>query len=200
MGTDLPRSRCTLIGANDIQLLMRQQAWAHDGTDWQLLIDEFVDVRPLAPCANSDRLDSMVCNHRDVPAAAIELTFTPGRVTTIGAGCGTPASTLMVRSRPRVGATTGLELVANPARAVLFGLDLASGNTPLGGGCTVWLSPGFLGLFQISNASGFAEQPLLLPANPALRGLDLFAQAAVLEPLSANGLVLTQGLRLTLGD
>lgn len=89
---------------------------------------------------------------------------------------------------------------ANPSRAVPFALDLTSASTPIGGGCTVWLGGGFVGLFQISDTFGFASQPLPLPANPALRGLDLFAQAAVLEPASINGLVLTQGLRLTLGD
>jgi hypothetical protein len=107
---------------------------------------------------------------------------------------------LLVRARPRIGTTTGLELVANPNRAVLFGLAPTGGNTPLGGTCTLWLGPGWLGLFQPTDAAGFADQPLAVPADPALRGIDVFAQACVLEPFSATGLVLTQGLRLTLGD
>jgi hypothetical protein len=105
-----------------------------------------------------------------------------------------------LRFRPRVGTATGLEAVVGPNRALLFALDLSNGSVSLGGSCTIWLSSGPLSLFQASNSAGFASQWLPLPSNRALRGLDLFAQAAVLEPQSANGLVLTQALRLTLGD
>jgi hypothetical protein len=199
MSMDLGTGRCTLTGVSGTATNLRQQVWVHDATNWLQVLDEPAPLQNRwFPCVTGRWLDTLVCVGRGAMAA--ELTFQPGRVALVGAGCGTPASTLLVRSRPRIGTTTGVELVANPGRAALFGLALTSGNVPLGAGCTLWLGPDLISLFHLTDGSGCANQLLPLAADPALRGLDVFAQAAVLEPQSANGLVFTQGLRLTLGD
>jgi hypothetical protein len=40
---------------------------------------------------------------------------------------------------------------------------------------------------------------LVLPANPAITGLSIHGQAAVLDPGAVQGIALTPGLRIVIG-
>lgn len=82
----------------------------------------------------------------------------------------------------------------------LLGLALATTNLSLGNQCTLYLQNPIGSLFTATDARGFLHQRLPLPNDGTLRGVTVYAQAAVLDPASAGGLALTQGLRITLGD
>lgn len=116
-------------------------------------------------------------------------------------GTGTDTS-LTAFGRPRFGnANLHLDLRADARlRPALLGFGLAAGSTPIGNGCEFLLQNPIATRVWFTDAFGFWHQNLPLPNVPALRGLDLYVQGAVLDPASAGGLAMTQGLRLTIGD
>jgi hypothetical protein len=69
----------------------------------------------------------------------------------------------------------------------------------VGNGCTLLVQVASSS-FALCNGNGMAVQPIPLPANPALHGLVVHAQAAALDPSAPGGLALSHGLRLTVGD
>ncbi len=132
---------------------------------------------------------------------AIDLTATRGYLArTLGAGCvgssGATPSAGTSHAAPRVGeATFTLTLTdarAQAAAGVLF--DLAPHPTVLGG-CTFWLPGAPVALALPTDAQGDALLWVPIPADPAVAGLELFAQWLVTDPggslggaLSASGL------------
>lgn len=116
-------------------------------------------------------------------------------------GSGTDTS-LTAFGRPGFGnANLHLDLRADARlRPALLGFGLAAGSTPIGNGCEFLLQNPIATRVWFTDAFGFWHQSLPLPNVPALRGLDLYVQGAVLDPASAGGLAMTQGLRLTVGD
>jgi hypothetical protein len=121
----------------------------------------------------------------------------------IGIGClGTAGVPVLGSSVPYVGSREfGLDLGrARPAAPALLGLSPTTRTLPLGSGCSLYLVDPSL-VFAVTSGTGFASQRMTVPANPALRGSILFAQAVVLDPQSVfAGLAFTSGLALTLGD
>lgn len=89
------------------------------------------------------------------------------------------------------------EAVSSPT---VLGLALATTNVSLGNQCTLYLQNPIGSLFTATDAHGFLHQPLGLPGSGSLRGVVVYAQAAVFDPASAGSLAMTQGLRVTLGD
>lgn len=84
--------------------------------------------------------------------------------------------------------------------AVLLGTRaLPAPGLPVFGG-TMWIDPGrYLGwLGGVTSAAGTALVPCALPASPALRGVRLCLQAAVLDAGAPQGLSMTSGLVLQL--
>ena len=76
-----------------------------------------------------------------------------------------------------------------------------SRNIALGGGCSLYVSlaPVYLSFPVATNASGVGTVPLAVPAVPALAGIPLYAQIAVIDPLGPfAGLEFTSGLRIIL--
>ena len=83
---------------------------------------------------------------------------------------------------------------------MFFAVADAQAAAPLGNGCTALVGGTTVAVLAMPGLFGVAETVVPIPANVALRGLTLFAQAAVLDPAAANGFRLTQGLRFTVGD
>jgi hypothetical protein len=107
---------------------------------------------------------------------------------------------------------SGLPFVGNDR----FVLDLISGRRlapcilmlatetqalQLGGGCTLYLKGPLVPLAIATNASGFASVKLSIPIDPVLRGLVVYSQGFVVDPMGGfAGLAFTAGLKLVLGD
>jgi hypothetical protein len=129
---------------------------------------------------------------------------TQAQSTPVGSGCaGSAGVPVLAGSPPSLGESgVALELIdAAPAAPAAIGLSFASASVPLGGGCTLLLGPSAGARFLLTNATGNARQPLPVPEAPALRGLTVFAQGAVLDAAGAfAGLAFTAGLQLVVGD
>jgi hypothetical protein len=119
----------------------------------------------------------------------------------LGGGCGAPPPLLAARARPRTGESQfGLEVTTRPNLPCLFAVGFAPGSMPVGNGCTLLLQQVAATGFMLANGNGMAVQPIPLPADQALRGLVLYAQAGVLDPAAPGALTLSPSLRLTVGD
>jgi hypothetical protein len=175
---------------------LETQVWRLLGGVWTMLAADRNNLLA-GEAALDPRRQRLVVNQGIVIA---EWTTTPAGVAEFGSACGTPAARLAARARPRVGAGAfGLETSAGGAPAALFGLADAQASVPLGNGCTLLLG-GAVALTFVPAPGGEAEVSIPIPGAVALRGLVLFAQAAVLDNAAAGGFRLTQGLRLEVGD
>lgn len=119
--------------------------------------------------------------------------------TAYGSGAST-VNTLVLNGvgSPKVG---GLLRVVVPNAApsgAFFAVSAASSSLPIFGG-VVLVDPTLLFVFQAAptGASG-AGIAKAIPADPLLAGLDLFVQAAGIEPSYAQGIALSNGLKATI--
>lgn len=122
----------------------------------------------------------------------------PGSITNLGGGCN--SVTFDVQGSPAVGGYILAELGA--VNALTFGAIIASlaqpipGGLPLLCGCTLHVNPdvvdigGGLGL-------GLSKQ-IIIPANAALVGADLYLQGAQLDLIPAAGLLCNLGIAFDL--
>jgi hypothetical protein len=101
----------------------------------------------------------------------------------LGAGCGTPATTLAVNAVPAAGnATFALEIDSGATTPVLLLYSMTGGLTNLAPGCDAYLdllTYGTVGLY-LTDAAGTASVPI--PVHPAQLPQDLVFQAASLIP------------------
>lgn len=183
------------------------QAW--NGTSWRVV------AAPPSPALPPQRL---VPDHRRGLVLSVlhprhsnsyenlsTNTATPATIEHIGGACanGTPPG-LIARGRPSTGnADFALDLAAAPAQAsFLLGLDVARAQLSLGSGCTVEIAQAPALLFGTVDAAGRARHTMPIPTNLAFRGVNLFAQAAVLDPASSplGSVTLTAALRVAIGD
>lgn len=103
---------------------------------------------------------------------------------------------------PRLGATVAFDLRdALPGSIALLALGLTGLQIPLGGGCSLLNDALFVSSVPIS-PSGTTSLSQALPSSPALVGVSLFAQYAVLDPNGAFAalLSLTNGLHALVGS
>ncbi|MCA8948384.1 MAG: hypothetical protein KDE27_02710 [Planctomycetes bacterium] len=131
-------------------------------------------------------------------------TFQNATTQTSGSGCpGTNGVPRLAANDPYFGnPELAIDLLGARAGApALIALALGAASTPLGGGCTLELAGPTATTLVFTNGDGFATQRLALPNDRALRGVSLFAQAGVLDPLGAlPGVAFTPRLELTVGD
>jgi hypothetical protein len=130
-------------------------------------------------------------------------TLTPASVQTIGTPCGgAGGAPRLTASTPASGQRMALDLLGAPPLApCLFAFAPASQSLALGGGCTLYLQNPVLPQFALGNAAGFASLRWSVPADPALRGAAVYAQAVALDPTSGPlGLAFTAAQQLTAGD
>ena len=90
---------------------------------------------------------------------------------------------------------------AQPHAPILLLLDLQAAPTQLPGGCVLQLAHPVVGARLLADPFGKVTAPLPFPNLLPLLGIDLLAQAAVIDPQGALGgqLALTGGLRLQIG-
>lgn len=133
-------------------------------------------------------------------------TVMPAAAAAFGSACGSTGSTTLPSlgafRRPVVG-DRGFYLDVRAdggLRPAAIGFGWTQASTPLANGCTLRIGQTFHTVLWFTDPAGVVHQPLPLPNDLALRGLPLFAQAAVLDPRAPGGFTLSQGLRLDLGD
>ncbi len=133
------------------------------------------------------------------------LTSTGAVARRLGFGCGLDgAPGLLADGRPRPGdaafALTGEARVPNAASLVALGF--LSNPQPLGAGCVLWVDQPLGVLLGAADAGGRVRQGIPLPAAAALRGVDIVAQLAVVDPARSvfGGLTFSPALTLQVGD
>jgi hypothetical protein len=177
----------------DAQSQPRRFGW--DGTVWT---DLGAHVGQLA--FDTRRGTLLACGAEGM----IAYSSTPAAVQYFGAPCGGVGTNTSLSSfgSPRVG-TEGLHLdlrAAATLRPAMIGYALQSGSLSLGGSCRVYLDDPFASTVWFTDQFGYWHRRVGLPSVPALRGLQVFAQGAVLDPASPGSLALSQGVALTIGD
>lgn len=116
-----------------------------------------------------------------------------GFVPTLSAtGCPVPGASLDLHVAAALGGGIGvLALGTDPAAVPLFGGTLLV--TPIVSSTILLAGAPF------AAGEGHVAAPLVLPANPAITGLSIHGQAAVLDPGAVQGIALTPGLRIVIG-
>jgi hypothetical protein len=148
-------------------------------------------------------------------AASIDVdTLTPTALHNVylGDGCASDAGfpSLYANGAATLG-NLGFELGSSgnePSQPHVLVLSGTPGSTPLGGGCTQWFGGALgAGAYQLaatlSDAGGVATYPAPIPAAPAFEGVDIYLQAAALNPAGgpfAGTFELTSGLQVRVGD
>ncbi len=112
--------------------------------------------------------------------------------------CGNPTG-LRLFGEPRLGTTPDVHCEGAPASLVftLFGLQLQ--YTTWAPGCLQGTAADALHI-GATDSLGHLDVPLAIPADPALRGLVIYSQAAVLDGGPVFGASITSLLNLTIGD
>ena len=121
-------------------------------------------------------------------------------VTVLGPGCGSPAGQpSLVPGYPHPGAPAfAIDLRASAGAApCLFLFGAAQAPLPLGAGCTSYVTTPWMAAFALTGANDMATMVTDIPL--AQQGFAFVTQAAVLDPLAPLGLVVTDGLRITVG-
>jgi hypothetical protein len=129
----------------------------------------------------------------------------PAAAVRYGTGCAIgPAPGLATTGRAVPGNTAFGVAVATfaPGAPTLVALGLQPGNQPLGSGCSLLVGAVVGVQFVAGSPSGQAALAIPLPADPGLRGVAFFAQAAVVDAQRSlyGGLLWSDGLQVTIGD
>jgi hypothetical protein len=125
----------------------------------------------------------------------------PPAVVLTGQACGSPR--MDVIEAPTVGESqVRLELAApqQPTALAAFVLGFADGSMPVVPGCSLAMSSIDAVVLTVTSTIGRAGLALPLPLLPGLAGLSLNTQALVLDAVAANGLAVTDGRRLVIGQ
>jgi hypothetical protein len=174
------------------------EAWSYDGVTW-------TPVPLLEPRVAAFR-------HSIVPDPAtgallvvdggsvLEFVHGPATAVRQGTDCGPLSPRLSAREYPSPGnARFGLDVAgAPPLGAVVIGGSTAATSVPIGN-CTLLVSPPLVVMVQQANSSGFATQPIPVPAQPVLLGVQWFFQAATLQPAAPSGFTFSAALRVVVG-
>lgn len=132
------------------------------------------------------------------------LTAHPAGAERFGSGCALGAVPgLITDGAPRPGtASFAIEATTLAANSpCVLGLGFTSQVLHLGAGCTSLVAPAML-QYLTADAGGRAHLALPIPNLQDLRGLELLAQAVVVDPPRSlfGGLTFTDGLRISIGD
>ncbi|MBM4063160.1 MAG: hypothetical protein FJ265_18995 [Planctomycetes bacterium] len=181
-----------------------------DGTTWTMLPPP-AGLAVAGPRASGDLRRSRVLRF-PMHDASIQFrsnlgvfTATAAAATRLGFGCAFgPAPGITTVGRPSPGAATFRLATATFAAGAptLVAIGLQSGNQALGSGCNLWLAGPWVTSVSVASAAAEVTTPLPIPASLALRGIELFAQAAVLDPPRAllAGITMSDALRVAIGD
>ncbi|HLQ37424.1 MAG TPA: hypothetical protein VK348_06470, partial [Planctomycetota bacterium] len=199
MAYDLARGRTLLFGGSDAGGRL-SDTWEYDGSTWSQL------NTTLSPMARDGRaMIYQVARGRMLAFDYDTWEFIPAATPTFtrhGLGCpgsaGTPSLDAPPNAVPALGTAFPLQLAALPPQPGFA--YLAFGNvigwngapipvslTPFGlTGCELWVAPAIGTLLPTQN--GAASLSLPIPANPALAGVTLGAQAFSFDSAAPSGL------------
>ncbi|MCA8976609.1 MAG: hypothetical protein KDC98_17950 [Planctomycetes bacterium] len=111
---------------------------------------------------------------------------------------------ITARGRPSPGNGTFALVTASfaPSAIVMLAVGFNQRNVALGGGCSLLVDAVAAVEWRLADGLGDAAVALPIPAASGLRGVELFAQAAAIDPARAlwSVLTLSDGLRLVIGD
>jgi len=126
------------------------------------------------------------------------LTSTPANVSQTVQSCGNLPD-LRLLGRPSLGSTPDVHVegAANSLAVIAYGLQSTQVNWAPG--CDQLVIPDAT-LFGVLDATGQLDVPLSVPFDPALRGVVILTQAAVLDGGPVFGVSLTGRLRVLVGD
>jgi len=195
---DPTRQRAVLMGGSGSSGGLHD-AWEWDGINWQQVATSVPEILPSpAPTAvmagDHWLLVSQGSTWFGHPAAA--------RTSLVGTGCGgTSAPALRADCDPVLGGSAfAAELHhAAPNAPFLLGVGVGRANTPIGGGCTIYV-PQLDAVRQgTAGTSGFAAVPLSVPPGPQLLGIEVSLQAAPRDTGAALGFALTNAVVARIG-
>ena len=129
----------------------------------------------------------------------------PANATALGTPCpGANGPPVLSSGTPYLGNSAfRLDLHAGRASSpCAFAFAAQSDRLALGGGCTLYLRGSIASFGAATDAVGFAAGPVIpLPADVALRGLTVYAQAFVVDPRGpVLGLAFSAGCTIVFGD
>lgn len=186
-----------------VVIYVQDELWGFDGSTWTKR-----NAQPL-PTANGGAMSYDVHRQALVIVDNLGTTRLLGNVVEpevqrIGTGCpGANGIPQVFSDPPRLGDTSfNIELSAARGNSpTLFALSLTNQSAGLGSGCTAQLGGQIVTLLAVSSQLGHAQTAIPIPLSLSLRGLEIFGQAAILDPQGAlSGIAVSGGLRLRIGD
>jgi hypothetical protein len=215
---DVVRGRTVMFGGI-WSAFFNEDTWEYDGSTWTRVATREAPARRVAPAAYDLQSGRMVVFAGYAPSEAADtwelLPLPAASFVRHGRGCpgsaGTPVLDTAPGVQPTLGSVFPLQLTSLPAGGGIallgFGFDLARWNgavlpqalDPFGlPGCRVWVGIDSAMLVVLVHAGNAVTFPLAIPANPALAGLIVGAQALVLDAAASSGIAaLTNGAILT---
>jgi hypothetical protein len=194
MSHDAGRNRVVLVGMVYLAPFVNEPtSWDWDGAAWVPLMTGPPRIEPIA----GDVLGRIV-GLTSVLSAAPRATGQDSGTPCGGSG----APPRLVGDDPYFGNHEfALDTLDAPANApCIFGLAFGGASVPLGAGCTVLIDTPFSLALASANAAGVARTPTIaIPVIPVLAGVQLHAQALVLDPQAPLGFSLTARRTLTAG-
>lgn len=176
--------------------LAQEELWSWDGTDWTS-VGPAPSGDPSATSLVYDVVGQRLLTYTN-SQSLWTLGPTPSGAALLGAGCGLP-SDLSMLGRAVPGETPELHLSSAPASVAALALGLAGASVVWTPQC-VQVARVDASVFGVTAANGVWDQSLMLPNVPALRGVQVFAQAVVLDGGTALGVSFTNGLLVAIGD
>jgi len=182
-----------------------REVWNWSGNSWSQDIAPLPDAVGIAPPALFEAGPQLVFDaarrvllyHDGLSLAA--LTTTPAMARNHGNGCGNLRLALATPARPA--GVVQFDLLDAQATSVgVIGLGGSLGNLGLGQGCSLLLGTSFGSQWLLTNSNGFASQAFVVPNALNLRGVTVYAQGAVISPMSAPGFAVSQALMVTIGE
>jgi hypothetical protein len=226
MAYDSSRQRCVVYGGNDPNAVLFNDTWEWDGSNWTNTTGSTSPGGMADQAMTFDSSRNVVVmfglgstGTGSLPGNTyVYGPMSTGLATPFGQGCpglaGTPVLQTLANTVPWAGLALELQLVnvgtnpaVNPAfiwlglsdtmiGSLTLPLDLAFAGMP---GCTLLASMDVLGATQ-NLANGVAFNTWLMPGNPGLLGIVLFAQGAEIDATAnVGGAALSNALRLQLG-
>lgn len=103
---------------------------------------------------------------------------------------------------PRLGSTSSVQVtLARATSPAVLAFALTSATTVLGGGCSFYMGSPTATRFSITDASGVAASPIVIPNTLSLVGVDAFFQWAIFDSAGAyqSAIAFSNGLRIQVG-
>lgn len=172
------------------------ETWAWDGSNWTFVAFANGFDQDAAAMVYDSGGNRIVAHGRGGQTTVLAPIAQAVSIT--GWGCG-GANELNVHGLVVPGEAPALYVGAAPSMVAALALGFAPAQVAWGGLCEQRVTVA-ASVFGVTDAFGSWSQPLPIPPLPALRGLEVHAQAAVLDGGPVSGVSLTRSVRLVVGD